>query len=292
MLFVTIIIFTINLYMSNRKEKSKNSEINDNRLYSIVVLALIALSVAFDLIVDKYEIDISVFAYLIVAVGETIFFVIQNAKREEEIRRQHNEMKQLLQCLSPVIEIPKGEELDLEADYGLELGRDKNGKINSIKCQIQDPDKWSDGVLVKIVLNMNKYLPEKRWTNRVDFPTLEAEFIGSDLPPKMAKYPGSFLRPWNYIPVGVDGNDELGINLGAKDKNIGDSMFAFNEDNSAGGSILDNRASTDAWDSLQKGRRKAGVKLPPKTPQLMILGSTGGGKAIWTEQLVEILSER
>lgn len=288
MVFVTLAIFTLNLYMSNKKEKTKNAEINSNRLYSIVVFFLLLFSLAFDLLISKFDIDISIYVYIFVAIGETIFFIIQNAKREEEIRRKHEEMKQILQCLSPVIEVPKGEELDLEGDYGLEINRDKNGKVNSIKCQIQDPDKWSDAVLVKIVLNMNKYLPDKRWTNRVDFPTLEAEFTGSDLPPKMAKYPGSLLRPWNYIPVGVDGNDELGINLGAKDKNIGDSMFVFNEDNSAGGSIVDNKQDDSKWDSIKKGWRKAGVKIPPKTPQLMILGSTGGGKAIFSGQVVQI----
>ena len=262
MVILTLLVFTLNLAISNKRSDTKECEINDNRLYGIIVAAMVGISIIIDFAATKFSIPI--FVYLILAIGETFYFIFENTKRENEIKKKHKEMKQIFQCLSPVLKLPKDEDFDLEGDYGFEMMYNENGELNRIECEMVDPEKWEDSAVTRIVMNLNKYMNTKKWTSQVDYPSLKCTFDGSELPPSMAKYPGSWLRPWNFIPLGIDGNHELGLNFGCKEKEVGESSFVYEDG------------------------RKAITKISPKIAQTLVCGSTGGGKAIVCYQNIVI----
>jgi hypothetical protein len=213
------------------------------------------------------SLNINILVYVVAGIAETVFCIMINSKREKEIEKRHSLTKQIVQCLAPV---RRGNELDkdidnhLEDDLGFTLKYGDKGDLEEIKCEMDDPMKWTDDVITRIVFNLNKFVPTKQWVSHPDFPKLECVFEGTKLPPSVAKYPGSFLRPNNFIPLGVNGLGELGWNLGAKSKELSESLF-FYEDGT-----------------------RAQTILPAKAPQALVGGATGGGKAIAIDEIVRV----
>lgn len=268
MTFVFILVVAFTLTVSSHKTKSSNSDIygvRDNRIYFFLLIG----SVIFDLVMVKIpSFNINILVYVVAGVVEAVFCIVINSKREKEIEKRHSLIKQVVQCLAPV---RRGNELDkdldnhIEDDLGFTLKYDNKGNIEEIKCDMDDPTKWSDDIITRIVFNLNKFIPTKQWVSHPDFPKLECVFEGTKLPPNIAKYPGSFLRPNNLIPIGVNGLGELSWNLGVKSSEAGDSLFVYED-----------------------GTRAQTI-IPAKAPQALVGGSTGGGKAIDNEQKVYVL---
>lgn len=268
MTIIFILVMSVSLYIANKKMNTTESEIKNGK-DGLIYLSIFAVSLLVDLITAKMNINIPIIVYPIVAIVEVIISIMINAKREAAIKNKHAMIKQIIQCLAPV---RKGKAMDEDIDKHLEdqdLGFDvkfnKKGDLEEIKCEIDDPTKWTDDIITRIVFNLNKFIPTKQWVSHADFPKLECTFEGTKLPPNIAKYPGSFLRPNNYIPIGVNGEGELGWNLGAKKSEIGDSLFVYDDGT------------------------PANTIIPAKAPQALVGGSTGGGKAIFVKQEVEVI---
>jgi len=174
------------------------------------------------------------------------------------IIKQREELQQVFDVLEPVL--PKNTELDMN-NPPFKLGYEDT-KINRITISI-NPNTFKETVAVNLCLSLNKYLPNYEWVNEFDFAARECAFVGTPLPPGIAKYKGSWLRPTEFIPIGLSGLGEVSWNLNSI-KNVGRSCYIYDDGKTA--------KTVDT----------------PSAPQALCVGSTGGGKAIYTEQEVRV----
>lgn len=269
MTLILILVMSTSLFITNKRMNTSESEITSKK-DSLIYMGIFIASFVIDIVIMKTNISINPMLYVIVGIGEMILSIVLNAKREKDIIAKHNLKKQIVRCLAPV---RKGSKIDedidkhIEDDLGFKLKFSNKGDLEEIVCEMEDPIKWTDDVITRIVFNLNKFIPIKQWVSHPDYPKLECVFEGTKLPPSVAKYPGSFLRPNNYIPLGINGVGELGWNLGVKSAEVGESLFKY-EDGTPAQTII-----------------------PAKAPQALVGGATGGGKAIWLEQEVFIIKE-
>lgn len=182
---------------------------------------------------------------------------VLSAIKKSIIEKQKEELQQIFDVLEPVF--PKNTEFDVN-NPPFKLGYDGN-KVNKITISI-NPNTFKEPVAVNLCMSLNKYLPDYEWVNEFDFAARECSFVGTPLPPHIAKYPGSWLRPTEFIPVGLSGLGEVSWNINSI-KNEGRSNYIYED-----GKIA-NTVDT------------------PSAPQCLTVGSTGGGKAIYINQIVE-----
>ena len=89
--------------------------------------------------------------------------------------------------------------------------------------------------------------------------------IGYDKPPTMARWPGSWLRHFRFMPLGLSGKGEIAYQPDSVPKNeYGRSHF------------MD-----------ESGKPLEADRSLPTQPQVLCCGATGGGKAIWVEQEIK-----
>ena len=100
-------------------------------------------------------------------------------------------------------------------------------KINRITIGI-DPNTFKETVAVNLCLSLNKYLPNYEWVNEFDFAARKCIFVGTPLPPRVAKYQGSWLRPTAFIPIGLSGLGEVSWNLNSI-KDEGRSCYVYED---------------------------------------------------------------
>jgi hypothetical protein len=195
--------------------------------------------------------------YFVICFSVTL---IVNKIREKQIKEEHEQIALIFESLSKIL--GKTKEIDFNnLPFTYETNKDK---INKIVIDMKDPDKFPDAVVTSSVFSLNKFFPYYQWISSVDFPKRECIFIGQQLPPDIAMWPGSDLRPAGWIPLGVAGNGEAGWNLSNPD-DIGCSSY------------------------IRDGK-KVGTVKSSSAPQGLCVGSTGGGKSIWVEQEVQIIT--
>lgn len=174
------------------------------------------------------------------------------------ITKQREELQQVFDVLEPVL--PKNTELDMN-NPPFKLGYEKT-QINRITISI-NPNTFKETVATNLCLSLNKYLPNYEWVNEFDFAARECAFVGTPLPPGIAKYKGSWLRPTEFIPIGLSGLGEVGWTINSI-KNTGRSNYVYDDG------------------------KVAKTVDTPSAPQALCVGSTGGGKAIYINQMVEL----
>ena len=175
------------------------------------------------------------------------------------VHKQREEIQQVYDVLEPVL--PKNAELNLN-NPPFKLEYEKN-KINKIIISI-NPNTFKETVATNLCLSLNKYLPNYEWVNEFDFAARECAFLGTPLPPNIAKYKGSWLRPAELIPIGVSGLGEVSWLINSI-KDSGKSLYIYEDGKTA-----------ETIDT-------------PSAPQLLAVGSTGGGKAIYENQEIEVI---
>ena len=223
-----------------------------------ILLGLFVLGIIFNKLPIKnkpklYWILIGLYAF-----GILLTMVIFGTIKKVIITKQREELQQVFDVLEPVL--PKNTELDMN-NPPFKLGYEDT-KINKITIKI-NPNTFKEAVAVNLCLSLNKYLPNYEWVNEFDFAARECSFVGTPLPPSVARYQGSWLRPAEFIPIGLSGLGEVSWTInGIKD--AGRSNYVYED-----GKIA---KTVDS----------------PSAPQALAVGSTGGGKAIYTEQLVEL----
>lgn len=265
-----IVIFFIVLALTNainNKVKQIDQDSADSYEYDkqsiMIIVALFGVGLLLQLII-KSEWVVYPWLLLIYFVGALLGIIISNQLRMTAIDKKRESLSKVYEILQPLID-PKKAGLDFN-NIPFELTYEK-GKINGITVKIDEPTRFSDTLVTNCVAQMNKYLPECVWVSDIDFADRKCHFKGTNLPPWVAKYPGS-IRPTSWIPIGVNGVGELGWNLGAKKKLMGRSLFKYEDGSNAG--------TVDV----------------AKAPQAMVLGGTGGGKAIFIEQTVQIQNKK
>lgn len=205
----------------------------------------------------------------IYAFGILITMVVLATIKKVVVTKQREELLAVFGVLEPVISNDSKVKNKETGEYELKdinnppfkLGYEGT-KINRITIKI-NPNTFKEQVAVNLCLSLNKYLPNYEWVNEFDFAARECSFVGTPLPPHIAKYKGSWLRPPEFIPIGLSGLGEVSWNLNSI-KNEGRSNYIYED-----GKI-------------------AKTVDTPSAPQALCVGSTGGGKAIYVEQDVEI----
>lgn len=150
------------------------------------------------------------------------------------VLKQREEIKSIFEVLEPVIpnefkvknkDTGEFEMKDInKTPFKLEY---EGTKVNRITIKI-NPNTFKETVAVNLCLSLNKYLPNYEWVNEFDFAARECAFVGTPLPPKVAKYKGSWLRPPEFIPIGLSGLGEVSWNLNSF-KNEGRSCYVYED---------------------------------------------------------------
>ena len=205
---------------------------------------------------DFYWIIVGIYAFSIL----TIMIILATIKKVI-ITKQREELQQVFDVLEPVL--PKNTELDMN-NPPFKLGYEKT-KINKITIVI-NPNTFKETVATNLCLSLNKFLPNYEWVNEFDFAARECSFVGTPLPPRVAKYKGSWLRPTEFIPLGLSGLGEVSWTINSV-KETGRSNYVYED-----GKI-------------------AKTVDTPSAPQALCVGSTGGGKSIYVNQTVEVQIE-
>ena len=165
-----------------------------------------------------YWIICGIYAFIIL-----LTMVILATFKKIIITKQREELQQVFDVLEPVL--PKNTELDMN-NPPFKLGYEGT-KINRITISI-NPNTFKETVAVNLCLSLNKYLPNYEWVNEFDFAARECAFVGTPLPPSIARYKGSWLRPTEFIPIGLSGLGEVSWNLNSI-KNVGRSCYIYDD---------------------------------------------------------------
>ena len=226
---------------------------------SLIIIAFLAIGIILQLVKPTGQIFWilgAVYALLII-LTMTVLATIKKVT----ITAQREELQKVFDILSPVL--AKNTELDMN-NPPFKLDYEKN-QINKITIEI-NPNTFKETVATNLCLSLNKFLPNYEWVNEFDFASRECSFVGTPLPPNIAKYPGSWLRPAEFIPIGLSGRGEVSWTINSI-KDEGRSNYIY-EDNK-----IANTVDT------------------PSARQCLALGSTGGGKSIYINQYIEIRDE-
>ena len=237
---------------------------------TFIMLGFLVVSIILQKIMPTgkpYWIGCGIFATILV-----VTLSILGAIKRIIVIKQREEIQSVFEVLEPVIsndaKIKNKETQEFEMrdpnNPPFKLGYEDT-KINKITIKI-NPNTFKESVAVNLCLSLNKYLPNYEWVNEFDFAARECSFVGTPLPPKVAKYKGSWLRPTEFIPIGLSGLGEVSWTLNSI-KNIGRSNYIYED-----------------------GKISKTVDTP-SAPQALCVGSTGGGKSTYIYQEVEIQNE-
>ena len=188
---------------------------------SLIILLFLAIAVGMQFLKLKGKV-------LLITLGIYFFatlltMVILATIKRVIIGKQREELQQVFDVLAPVL--PKNTELDFN-NPPFRLGYEKH-QINKITIDI-NPNTFKESVAVNLCLSLNKYLPNYEWMNEFDFASRECNFIGTPLPPQIAKYKGSWLRPAEFIPIGLSGMGEVSWTINSY-KNGGRSIYQYED---------------------------------------------------------------
>ena len=258
-LFIGILVLAVGQWLTN-KCLNISDENTTSYLYStkssIVILALFGVGIGLSF--TKFTGT----TFLFVCLGYGVIFlatmVMLGFIKNITITKQREELQKVFDVLAPVL--PKNAELDMN-NPPFKLGYEKT-KVNRITIEI-NPNTFKENVAVNLCLSLNKFLPDYEWINEFDFASRECSFVGTPLPPHVAKYMGSWLRPTELIPIGLSGKGEVSWKLSSC-KNDGRSLYMYED-----------------------GKKAKTVDIP-SAPQALVVGGTGGGKAIYVEQEVDV----
>lgn len=270
-IFVFFVILAIAQFATN---KILNISIENSVGYSytkrdsLIMLGFFGASLLFTLLPLKghkiFWILLGIFAFSMLLTMVILAFI-----KKTIVQKQREELKQVFDILEPVLPAEakvKDKETQVVSMRDInnppfKLGYENN-KINKIVISI-NPNTFKETVAVNLCLSLNRYLPNYEWVNEFDFAARECAFVGTPLPPPVAKYNGSWLRPTEFIPIGLSGLGEVSWTINSV-KNTGRSNYIYED-----------------------GKLAQTVDTP-SAPQALAVGSTGGGKAIYIKQKVEL----
>lgn len=200
---------------------------------ALILIGLLVVGVLFQILPLKghklFWVLLGIYAF-----GILITMVILATIKKVVVAKQREELLAVFGVLEPVIPNDSKVKNKETGEYELKdinnppfkLGYEGN-KINKITIKI-NPNTFKEQVAVNLCLSLNKYLPNYEWVNEFDFAARECSFVGTPLPPAVAKYKGSWLRPAEFIPIGLSGLGEVSWNLNSI-KNEGRSCYVYED---------------------------------------------------------------
>lgn len=259
--YFIILCATITITNKQNEVNASDEVLEFTRNDSLIIVLVGLVVFILELIVPNFLSDFYLPILVITSLAEAMIFVIVNKNRDMQIKKQHEQINKVYEALGKLIIKPKD---GIDYNNIPFVTEEENGNINLIKIDMQDPDRFNDNYIMQAVYSLNKFFPEFQWVPSVDFPQRTCVFEGQQLPPSIAMFPGTDLRPSGWIPLGLGGSGEVGWNL-SNPKDKGESLYTYED-----------------------GTR-AGIINMPSAPQALCLGSTGGGKSIVLTQTVQII---
>lgn len=264
--FFLILILTVQ--MTNKKNEAEPTDemLTFERKDSLIIFGCLLFSIFLNWFSHKFFENIY---FIILGISSGVFLmilIIVNINREAKIKRKHDQIIKVFQALTDVLGGVDIESINFsQVPFELEED-DKTGDINKIIIDTSiSGGKFNENTIISTQYNINKFFPDSQWTSIMDYPKRLLTFKGLPKPPSIAKYPGSDYRPTGWIPLGLSGAGEVGWNIAdPKGPIMGHSSY-----------INDEGKIPDAVDM-------------PSAPQCLTLGSTGGGKSIFVDQIVDI----
>ena len=226
---------------------------------SLIILGFLGVGVLLQIIKLKgkiFWILLGIYAF-----GMLLTMVVLATIKKVIIENQRKELQQVFDIVTPLL--PKNTELDFN-NPPFVLGYEKH-QINRITITV-NPNTFKEQTAVNLCISLNKYLPNYEWVTEFRLQDMECVFVGTPLPPQVARYKGSWLRPAEFIPIGLSGLGEVSWTINSY-KDIGRSNY-----------IYDDGKIAKTVDS-------------PSAPQALCVGSTGGGKAIYVNQEVQLYED-
>lgn len=150
--------------------------------------------------------------------------IILATMKKTIVDKQKEDMKKVFDVLAPAL--PKNAEFDINTlPFKLSY---EGTTINRITMNILNPTTFKEDLAINICLSLNKYLPDYEWVPEFDYAARECAFVGTPLPPHVARYPGSWLRPVEFVPIGLTGLGELGWVINSF-KGEGRSLYVYED---------------------------------------------------------------
>lgn len=256
-----IIILTVFMYFSNRSLDvgiDNMDAFNFNKEESISYGLILLVGVILQVLQSAFILFFTKYFWIIVGVyifGSIIGMLVTFEGRKHKLTAKQEELEQVYEILQPVID-PKKKGLDYN-DLPFELGYYK-GELNKITIEYAPSNIGKkDDVYMNCVSQLNMFFPNFVWIGLPDGANRIYEFLGTPLPPKLANYKGSWLRPSAVIPVGLGGLGEVSWVLDSvKWSKVGRSQYQYED-----------------------GLIPELIEVP-WAPQGLVSGSTGGGKSV------------
>ena len=268
-LFFLALVITVAGTNKKNDAGASESSLEFERSDALIVFGCFVSSVVFQVFLPKVPLLSGRMPLVALILGGfyLCLLIIVNMNREKKIQREHEQILKVFQSLVDIFGQVLPEDVDFSA---IPFKFEEDPKVHVINQIVVDTSvpglKINDNSIIYAQYSLNKYFPEFQWTSEHDAPNRQLIYKGLPKPPKLAKWVGSDYRPSGWIPVGLaGGNAEICLNI-ADQKDPGFSMY-IDED----------------------GRQAETLKMP-SAPQTMVLGSTGGGKAVWLGQIVEVIN--
>lgn len=215
-----IIIIALVQYLTNKiLNISSDNKLSYtyNKRDTFIMLGFFVTSIILQKVLPKGKVFwIGLGAY---AASLLITMIILGTIKRIIVGKQREEIQSIFEVLEPVIpnefKVKNKETGEFEmkdpnkTPFVLEY---EGTKVNRITIKI-NPNTFKESVAVNLCLSLNKYLPTYEWVNEFDFAARTCSFVGTPLPPGVAKYQGSWLRPPEFIPIGLSGLGEVSWTL-------------------------------------------------------------------------------
>lgn len=219
-----ILVFALSQFVTNKllKVSDENSiSYTYSRRDGLVIFGFIVIGILLQVFAKFTEktfwIILAIYAFLIL-----MTMIVLATMKKVIVEKQKEDMKKVFDVLAPAL--PKNAEFDMNT-LPFRLSYDGT-KINRITMDIINPTTFKEDLAINICLSLNKYLPDYEWVPEFDYASRECSFVGTPLPPHVAKYPGSWLRPSELIPIGLTGLGEIGWVINSY-KNEGRSLYVY-----------------------------------------------------------------
>ena len=226
------------------------------RIIGIILIVGVVNEIIFTKVRSFYWVAVGIYG-----LASIILTLLVSNNQQEKLSKKREDLIQVYSILQPLIDKKGSVETfnPSEAKFRLEY---LNGVVNKVTIPL-DINSFNEELAMNCILLFNKYLNYSDWILKPRYEDRECDFIGTPKPPKLAKYAGSWLRPLEFIPIGVCGTGETGWTVFNCNKKIGRSLFKYED-----GTVPD-------------------ITQIPIGPHLVCAGVTGSGKAIWIDQEID-----
>lgn len=259
------------VYLSNPGNPSLASSAA-GKIVKIVLAAWIGLGVILNILSGVIP-AISSYLTLGFTAASVIMMIITSVVIKTQIINMKEEVKDIYPSMSVLMKVNGIRNIDEfesffnESSDNIVIEKDHNKKISKVTVIIKSIENLSEPMVSKTVDMFEKFYsqPEKKWSGSVKFKERKVEFKIERSIPGLASYPGVDFRAPGYIEVGISGIGAACWNIGAEGE-IGMSSYFYKD-----------------------GEQAKTVKVG-SAPHCLVVGSSGGGKSIYTSQLVTIIS--